>query len=351
MGSATRGRYEAGARVTTGTPCRTGKRNRASAEDLANVAGMGEHGHGKHGHGHNHGHGHGHGHTHDGIDWATMIPDLQRDDAMSAEASAEIARRLIGLIPARTEPVVLDIGAGAGGQSVAFARELLARGGGRLVIVDAVPELIDVAHRAVLKALDGDERVSVETVHADAAADDFGAGIPAADLVWAARMVHHLPDQQAGTDRLAALLRPGGRLALAEGGLPIRALPWELGVGAPGLQDRLLAARDAGFGQMRAEITGGVPMPYGWNVALTRAGLTDATSFSVLVDHPAPVGPQVRASVLAWLGGLRERIGDVVSAEDAAALDALLDPGADTYAGAREDIYLLGVTTVFLGRR
>ncbi|MFE3696487.1 hypothetical protein ACFXO7_01275 [Nocardia tengchongensis] len=70
---------------------------------------------GTHGHQHSHGHahGHGHGHTHDGIDWATMIPDLQRDDAMSAEAHAEIARRLVAAIPAGAEATVLDIGAGA----------------------------------------------------------------------------------------------------------------------------------------------------------------------------------------------------------------------------------------------
>ncbi|GAB0104607.1 methyltransferase domain-containing protein [Nocardia sp. JMUB6875] len=313
---------------------------------------MGSHSHGQADtHGHQHSHGHGHGHTHDKIDWATMIPDLQRDDAMSAEASAEIARRLIGLIPARTEPTVLDIGAGAGGQSVAFAHELLARGGGRLVIVDAVPELLEVAQQAVKVATAGDDRVRVETVLADAAAPDFGADLPAADLVWASRSVHHLPDQQAGSTRLAGLLRPGGWLALAEGGLPVRCLPWDLGVGAPGLQDRLLGLRDAGFARMRAEITGSTPMPYGWNVALSRAGLEAVTSFSVLTDHPAPPAPAVRASVVAWLTGLNERVGDGLGEEDRATLAALLDADSETYVGARDDIYILGATTVFLGRR
>ncbi|MFJ9364366.1 class I SAM-dependent methyltransferase [Nocardia sp. NPDC101769] len=304
-----------------------------------------------HPHSHGHGHGHGHGHTHDGIDWAAMVDDLRRDDAMSADANAEIARRLVALIPAGTEATVLDIGAGAGGQSVAFARELLARGGGSLVIVDAVPELLEAAEQAAQVALDGDDRVRVRTVHADAAAADFGAGIPAADLVWASRMVHHLPDQQAGTARLAGLLRPGGWLALAEGGLSMRCLPWELGVGAPGLQDRLLALRDAGFAQMRADITAATPMPYGWNVALSRTGLADATSFSVLIDHPAPPAPAVRDRVVAWLGGLSERVGERIGDDDRATLAALLDPAADTYIGAREDIYILGATTVFLGRR
>ncbi|BAW10660.1 hypothetical protein NSK11_contig00057-0015 [Nocardia seriolae] len=278
-----------------------------------------------------------------------MIPDLQRDDAIATAANAEIARRLIALLPAGTEPTVLDIGAGAGGQSVAFARELIARGGGRLIIVDAVPELLDVARQSVKDALGGDDRVRVETVQADAAADGFGDRLPPADLVWASRSVHHLPDQQAGTARLAGLLRPGGWLALAEGGLPMRCLPWELGVGAPGLQDRLLALREAGFAQMRADITGSVPMPYGWNVALSRAGLTEVGSFSVLTDHPAPPSPPVRDSVIAWLRGLTDRVGDRIGEDDRATLALLLDPALDTYIGARDDIYLLGATTVFLG--
>lgn len=323
---------------------------------------MGEHSHGQaathtdqhsHGHVHSHGeghsHGHGHGHTHDKIDWATQVTELRREDSMAAAANAETARRLIGAAP--DQATVIDIGAGAGGQSVAFARELLARGGGRLVISDAVPELLEAAAGSVREALGGDASVSVETVLADAAADDFAAKLPAADLIWASRMVHHLPDQQAGVARFAGLLRPGGQLALAEGGLPTRYLPWDLGLGAPGLQDRLLAVRDAGFALMREDITAATPMPYGWNVALSRAGLREVTSFSVLTDHPAPPSPEVAASVVAWLTVLRERVGDRLAASDHVTLDALLDANADTYVGARQDIYTLGVTTIFVGVR
>ncbi|WP_084535591.1 class I SAM-dependent methyltransferase [Nocardia yamanashiensis] len=315
---------------------------------------MGAHTHeqGQHSHAHSHGHSHGHGgHTHDGIDWTQLLDNLRRDDAMAAVTNAEIARRLIALPnDGGDRPTVMDAGAGAGGQSAAFAKELAARGGGRLVIVDATPELLDVAKEAAERALDGSDSVTIETIQADAAAADLAEQLPAADLVWASRMVHHLPDQQAGTTGLAGVVRPGGWLALAEGGLPIRCLPWELGLGRPGLQDRLLAARDAGFAQMRADIEGSVPMPYGWNTALSRAGLTDVTSFSVLTDHPAPPTDDVRESVIAWLGFLRERAVDLDDT-DKTTLDALLDPAAPTFLGHRDDIYMLGATTVFIGRR
>ncbi|QLY31006.1 class I SAM-dependent methyltransferase [Nocardia huaxiensis] len=315
---------------------------------------MGTHSHG-HSHGHQHGnghsHGHGHGHTHDNIDWSTMLERLRQDDSIEAATQAQIAERLVGLLtPENDQPTVLDIGAGAGGQSVAFALELARRGGGRLVIADAVPELLEAAREAVLTALNGDDRVKVDTVRVDAASDEIFDVVPLTDLVWASRMVHHLPDQQAGTSRLARLVRPGGWLALAEGGLQTRCLPWDLGVGAPGLQDRLLAARDAGFAQMRAEIDGSVRMPYGWNVALTKAGLSEVTSFSVVTDHPAPVSPEVRASVTAWLVWLLERTAERLDADDRTAVGTLLDPSSDAYIGAREDVYLLGATTVYLGR-
>ncbi|WP_084478451.1 class I SAM-dependent methyltransferase [Nocardia jejuensis] len=303
-----------------------------------------------HSHGGNHSHGHGHSHTHDGIDWTTQIGNLRRGDALGAASAARIAERLIGALR-KDEPTVLDIGAGAGGQSAAFARELARAGGGRLVIVDAVPELLEVARETAIAALDGDHGVRVEIVRADAAADGLGELVPEADLVWASRMVHHLPDQQAGTDSFARLLRPGGWLALSEGGLPTRCLPWDLGVGEPGLQDRLLTAWEGVFVAMREEITGAVRMPYGWTTTLRRAGLTEVASFSVLTDHPAPTSPEVREHVTSWLDAMRTRVEDVLSDSDRAAIDALLDPAADTYVGTRDDLFVLGASTIYIGRR
>ncbi|MFU8849527.1 methyltransferase domain-containing protein [Micromonospora sp. SL1-18] len=46
-----------------------------------------------------------------------------------------------------------------------------------------------------------------------------------ADLVWASAVVHHLGAQQGAVHAFTGLLAPGGRLALAEGGLPARHLP------------------------------------------------------------------------------------------------------------------------------
>ncbi len=271
---------------------------------------------------------------------------------MAAEANAGIAERLGGGLAGGA--TIVDIGSGAGGQAAAFARTLAGRGGGRIVLVDAVPELLDAAGEAVAEALGGGvtgESVIVEKVCVDAASDELLKQVPEADLVWASRVVHHLPDEQAGVDRLARLVNSGGLLALSEGGLATRYLPWDTGVGEPGLQDRLIAARDLWFARMRAEMPGAQRMPYGWGAALSKAGLADVTAFSALIDHPAPAAPAVREAVVEWLTALSERMDEDLSGTDRDAVRALLDPAADTYVGARDDIFLLSAATVYLGRR
>src|SRR5690606_39812983 len=125
----------------------------------------------------------------------------------------------------------------------------------------------------------------------------------------ASASIHHLADQQAALDVLAQILRPGGRLALAEGGLSARHLPWDLGIGAPGLEARLLAAEERWFLRMRARLPHAVRMPYGWTTALRRAGLTDVTSQTTTFDKP---GPLTGDDLSADLECLERRVGPVL---------------------------------------
>jgi SAM-dependent methyltransferase len=268
-------------------------------------------------------------------------------DELQAVTLRGIAERLASGLP--KSPVVVDVGSGTGGMSAAFASVLDRRGGGKLLLVDAVPELLSVAAESARRQA-GSGSVSVEAVRADLAEGKLHDVVPPAQLVWAAGMVHHLPDQQAGVASLARMLSGGGVLALAEGGLETHCLPWDLGIGEPGFERRLLAARDIWFGEMRAAMPGAVRMPYGWNVALNRAGLVDIGSFSVPFDHPAPPSQAVRAYVLNRVQGLVETVGDHLEMEDGAVAKRLLDPDDSEYIGQREDLYLLGTYTVHFGR-
>lgn len=460
-----------------------------------------------------------HAHTHDHVDWAARIPDLRRVDELDAVAYARIAARLTAALPAGA--TVVDVGSGAGGMSAALSFALARRGGGTLLLVDAVPELLVVAAEAAAScattapattaspaasvgtlgsagaderrsgravdglsstapgdgsglaaptrdaaadaaglaattgapglagvtrvpgladttgapglagtigksglasttgapelagtigapglaaadeaelavadatrlaaasgesglaatidesgaAADGNGRdaratgssafsgapgvaragsVEIRTIHADVVAQPLRDLVPAADLVWAASMIHHLPDQQAGITGLASALSPGGVLAVAEGGLESQTLPWDLGVGEPGLERRLMAARDEWFGAMRASMDGAVRMPYGWTAALTRAGLTGVSSFTVLTDHPAPPTDQVRRFVTARLDRLVETVQDRIGDDDRETVRRLLDPSGPDFVGDRDDVYLLSSRTVHFGRR
>jgi SAM-dependent methyltransferase len=285
-------------------------------------------------------------HTHDEVDWAARLPAMLRGDALDAETLAGVASRLASDLPEAA--TVVDVGCGTGGMSAALAAELARRGGGTLILVDATEVLLEQARAAAAKAAGG-APVRIETVVADLAGGLSRDSVPPADLIWASSVVHHLPDQQAGVAVLAGALGAGGLLALAEGGLQNQRLPWDLGIGAPGLERRLLAARDEWFGELRAGMAGVVAMPYGWNVALTRAGLAEVTSFSYLFDHPAPASAAVRAAAADHLRWISSAAGERVGEEDRETARRLIDPADPAFLGSREDVFLLATATVYLG--
>lgn len=289
-------------------------------------------------------------HTHDNIDWSTRLASLRRADDVDAESDRHVADRLVELLAGAKEPVIVDVGSGGGGMSVAFAGALAARGGGRVVLSDAVDELLDAATARVREVAAGTP-VVVEAVQADASSEQLADQLPSADLVWASRVVHHLPDQQRAIDELARVLAPRGWLALGEGGLASRCLPWDLGIGEPGLGNRLTAARDNWFVGMRADMPGVKSLPVGWNKALEAAGLTGVFSFSYVIDHPAPASESVQLSVVDWMRWLFKVGEDQLSDTDRETVARLLDPADEAYVGARDDVFILGASTVYLGQK
>lgn len=289
-------------------------------------------------------------HTHDGIDWTYRLTALRRADETTAEGDRRVAERLVELVaPGDVPPVVVDIGSGAGGMGAAFASVLANRGGGRVVLADAVDALLSAATEYVTPA--AGDKVRVEAVPVDAADDGLASVLPEADLVWASRVVHHLPDQQQAINRLTTVLAPGGWLALSEGGLRTQCLPWDIGIGNPGLGDRLLGARDAWFVRMREGIPGSVRLPIGWTRALDEAGLTDTWSFSYVTDLPAPASELVRLSIVDWLGWMSTLGEDNLDESDRRTVGRLLDPNDEAFVATRDDVFILSATTVHLGRR
>ncbi|GAB3284903.1 class I SAM-dependent methyltransferase [Parasphingorhabdus pacifica] len=282
-------------------------------------------------------------HSHDGIDWDARLRQLREGDELAAPET----RALVGRLLESGDRSVIDVGSGAGGAAAEFA-SVLGKVGGTLTVVDSAPELLSAALDRVEQV--ASPHLHVRSVLADAAEDDAMAGIEPADLVFVSMVAHHLPDQLAGLRRFADLTRQGGRLALVEFGLEQRVLPWDVGVGEPGLEDRLLAARAEWFRSMRADMQGAVRLPMGWSAALSEVGLRDVRSWHYLVDRQAPLSDLERRAVLRRLEWFRKVEEHVVEA-DRHALNELLDEEGPNFAGHRDDVYVTATYAVHVGSR
>jgi SAM-dependent methyltransferase len=239
--------------------------------------------------------------------------------------------------------IVLDVGCGAGGATCSFAHRLDA--GAFVLATDRDPRLLDqAARRARDEAVSDRARFGV----ADVAGVPVRAG--SADVVWASGVVHHIDDQQRAVVDLARLVRPGGRLVLVEGGLPLRCLPHDVGVGRPGLEARLDAARARWFEDMRAELSG-PPLPYGWPRALRQAGLTDVRTRSFLAEAAPPLDDVGRAVARQHLRSARRELGPYLDADDLSVVERLVDPSDDAYVLDRDDLVVTAVRTVHAGTR
>lgn len=290
-----------------------------------------------------------HRHPHQDTDWAADGTLLEREAELLSpalrQAAAWLGDRLAtgGDHPedGPTARHILDVGSGPGVMSCLLAHAFPEA---RVVAVDGTPELLARARdRATAQQVA--ERFT--TQHAKLP-DQFDE-LPEADLIWARDVVHHLGDQQAAVDALARRLRPGGLLALAEGGLPPRFLPRDIGIGRPGLRTRLDVAWEESFTRMRAELPGAVRAVDDWPAILATAGLVPSGTRTFLAEHQAPLGLAAREYLHARLSRLRE-FSDHLAGDDLATLDALLDREAPTGVLGRPDVFLLQATTVHTAR-
>ncbi|KUJ64796.1 SAM-dependent methyltransferase [Streptomyces albus subsp. albus] len=271
------------------------------------------------------------------FDWAAMADLLE----LEGETDSPYVRQALGELADLAPRRILDIGSGPG---VAACRMAEAFPEAEVTAVDGTPELLARAEQRAA-------RLGVRLRTREAEFPQGLTGLGPADLVWSGQAVHHVGDQQDALRRLAALLEPGGVLAIVEGGLPTRRLPRDLGFGRPGLEARLDAAMAGRFTRMRAELPGSVAVVEDWPGMLRAAGLVEVRSRTYLVDHPAPLAEGPRSSVRRSLERHRAVLDDVLDAEDAATLDRLLDPADPAGVDQRADLYLLTAKTVHFGRR
>lgn len=278
-----------------------------------------------------------HKHDHHDIDWADMVEALELEGETFGPYLDAAFDRLADLKPGR----ILDIGSGPGVASCRLARQFDAA---EVVAVDGSPELLARAEARARR-----HGVALRTLRADFPADL--ADLPEADLIWSSQVIHHVGDQLGALTGLAGRLRPGGVVAIAEGGLPTRWLPRDIGHGRPGLAERMDAATTTWFSRMRGELPDSVSVPEDWPGLLRAAGFVDAHSASFLIDHPAPVPDGPRRYVRHYLERCRDTLAGLLDADDTATLDRLLESGNPAGVDRRPDVFVLSARTVHFARK
>ncbi|MYX17681.1 methyltransferase domain-containing protein [Streptomyces sp. SID8374] len=312
---------------------------------MSSHAGHGHHDqHGAHAHGvHAHTHGSGAAGAGTEFDWDVMGPMLEQEAELNSGTYEEAARWIAALPTAPTVRRVLDVGSGPGVVSCLLA-EVFPEA--EVVAVDPTPALLErTKNRA--RRLGVSDRV--RTVEAELPQDAHRLG--EADLIWAGNSLHHMGDQRAALAGFAELLRPGGTVALLEGGLPTRRLPRDLGIGRPGLEARMGAASAARFDRMRTELPDAKREAEDWSALIAAVGLTPQGTRSFLLDLPAPLSAPAREHVVTKLTREYEVFGELLDADDRAVLERLLDPEDPAAVHHRPDVFLLTARTVHLGRR
>ncbi len=287
--------------------------------------------------------GHGHHDTHAAdIDWDILGPLLEQEAELNGTQYEEAARWIAALPTAPKVRRVLDIGSGPGVVSCLLA-EVFPEA--EVVAVDATPALLERARNRArrLGVIDRFRTLEAELPRNSTSwgsRSDLGGQLPAPP---------GRPARRAGGLRRAPAARRHGRAR--RGGLPARRLPRDIGIGQPGLEARMTAAAATRFERMRSELPGAKREIEDWAALFTAVGLAPQGTRSFLLDLPAPLSRPVRDHVVASIARERDVLGDLLTAEDSAVLDRLLDPEDPEGLHHRPDVHLLAARTVHLGRR
>jgi len=167
------------------------------------------------------------------------------------------------------------------------------------------------------------------------------------DLVWSVNTVNHLRDPEQGVRALAALLRPGGRIALGQSSLlPDMYFAWDSRLerlvneavrqyyrDRYRLDERDLADVRAIFGLLR------------------KAGLKNVRARTFMIERVSPMRPADESYLVeaifrdTWSG----RLQPYLSQSDRQALMRLCDPAHADFALRRDDFHFLQTFTLAIG--
>ena len=129
----------------------------------------------------------------------------------------------------------------------------------------------------------------------------------------------------------------------------MRCLPFDTGVGEPGLEDRLAAAAARWFTAPRGGLPAATVRHHGWTRVLADAGLVGVGTRSFLLEVGPPLDADQAAYVRGHLRDLLERLDGTLEESDRRALARLTDPSDPADLGRRDDVFALGVQSIHVG--
>lgn len=169
------------------------------------------------------------------------------------------------------------------------------------------------------------------------------------DLVWSVNTVNHMSDPRAAVRALAALLRPGGRLALGQSSfLPDMFFAWDARL------ERVTTEAVRAYYRDRYQLTEqDLAAVRGLVGLLLEAGLTQVSARSFLIERTAPLDPCAQAWLLetVFRGTWGERLRPYLSPSDYAQLTRLCDPQHPEFALRRADFHFLQTFTLTVAER
>lgn len=277
-----------------------------------------------------------HDHAHHGphkVDGQAQILDLD------AQVLGEHIAGITAWLPLQTPPRrIVDIGSGTGA--------------GTFALLDRFPEAhitaVDASaghlQRLREKACAQNVQDRLHTVQADLDQTTWpDLGTP--DLAWASASMHHMARPDRALHRIRELLAPNGLFALVELADFPRFLPDNAPEDRPGLEERCHQASD----RLHAH-----HVPHrgaDWRPMLAEAGFTVEGERTITVNVESSRDEAVGTYALSTLQRIRRGIADILTPEDLAALDRLLDTHSPHSILLREDLAVHTERIVWAARR
>ncbi len=268
------------------------------------------------------------------------LPGYTEQLAAFHRAFAGELRAIIQSLPISPQMSVIDVGCGDGFYLGLLAERLGEQG--RLTGLDTNKAFLELAREQV-----SGERSRCQVEFASERLSQLAAHRPAEfDFVWCAQGLYSLPEPVSALRQMAALLKPGGTVAVLENDtLHQLLLPWPSELEIAIRTAELAALAEEHREQEKFYVGRRLP------AVLAEAGLEPLGFRTQSIDRQAPLNPDLATFVQLYLQELSERVSPRLPRRMAAELARWTDRAGETYLPAQAHFTLSWINVLAWGRK